>query len=246
MNHISTKIKIALLQLRDENDPMGIHETDCFVRHCKVQPNQIIPFNVIVNSPDKNILKNCDIIMLGGSGDYSIVGNNIPWYNPLADFMCEAIDKNVPIFGSCMGIQVIANALGGEVILDNKHREVGTYSITLNEEGHQDPLFSKLPKTFLAQMGHKCRVSILPENAVSLASSDLCSVHAFKLKNKMVYATQFHPELNYNDNVKRLKYYYQNYHHVSQDESLEEMLMKFKEDDTNSTLLSDFIKLVTG
>ena len=85
MNPISTKIKIALLQLRDENDPMGIHETDCFVRHCKVQPNQIIPFNVIVNSPDKNILENCDIIMLGGSGDYSIVGNNIPWYNPLAD-----------------------------------------------------------------------------------------------------------------------------------------------------------------
>ena len=62
----------------------------------------------------------------------------------------------------------------------------------------------------------------------------------------MVYATQFHPELNYQDNVKRLKYYFQNYHHASQEESLEEMLMKFKEDDTNSTLLSDFIMLVAG
>jgi len=41
MNPISTKIKIALLQLRNENDPMGIHETECFVRHCRVQPEQI-------------------------------------------------------------------------------------------------------------------------------------------------------------------------------------------------------------
>ncbi|HIN96830.1 MAG TPA: type 1 glutamine amidotransferase, partial [Candidatus Marinimicrobia bacterium] len=47
-----------------------------------------------------------------------------------------------------MGIQVISKALGGEVILDNEHREVGTYSITLNEDGQQDPLFSKFPKTF--------------------------------------------------------------------------------------------------
>ena len=193
MNPISTKIKIALLQLRDESDPMGIHETECFVRHCRVQPEQIFPFNAIVNSPDKTILENCDILMLGGSGDFSVVGNDIPWFDPLADFMCEAINKNVPIFGSCMGIQVIAKALGGEVVFDNERREVGTYSITLNEDGQQDPLFSKFPKTFLAQMGHKCRVSILPEDAVSLASSDLCLVHAFKLKSKMVHATQFHP-----------------------------------------------------
>ena len=160
--------------------------------------------------------------------------------------MCDAIDKNIPIFGSCLGIQVIAKALGGEVILDNEHRKVGTYFITLNEDGQQDPLFSKFPKTFLTQMGHKCRVSVLPEDAVSLASSDLCPVHAFKLKNKMLNATQFHPELNYHDNVKRLKYYYENYHHASQEESSEEILMKFKEDDTNSTLLSDFIMLVAG
>ena len=113
MNPISTKIKIALLQLRDESDPMGIHETDCFVRYCKVQPEQIFPFNAIVNSPDKTILENCDILMLGGSGDFSVIGNDIPWFDPLADFMCEAINKNVPIFGSFMGIQVIAKALGG-------------------------------------------------------------------------------------------------------------------------------------
>ena len=44
----------------------------------------------------------------------------------------------------------------------------------------------------------------------------------------------------------RLKYYYQNYHHSSVEKSLEEMLMQFKEDDTNSTLLPDFIELIIG
>ncbi|HJL78891.1 MAG TPA: hypothetical protein QF355_06290 [Candidatus Marinimicrobia bacterium] len=44
----------------------------------------------------------------------------------------------------------------------------------------------------------------------------------------------------------RLKYYYQNNHHSSVEKSLEEMLIQFKEDDTNSTLLPDFIDLVTG
>ena len=80
MNPISTKIKIALLQFREKNDPMGIHETDCFVRHCKVQPNQIFPFNAIVNSSDKNILESCDILMLGGSGDFSVFENDIPLF----------------------------------------------------------------------------------------------------------------------------------------------------------------------
>ena len=52
--------------------------------------------------------------------------------------------------------------------------------------------------------------------------------------------------MNYCDILNDDKYYYQNYHHASQNESLEKILMKFKEDDTNPTLLSDFIKLVTG
>ena len=225
---------------------MAIHEIDCFVRHCMVQPDQIIPFNIIVNSPDKIILESCDILMIGGSGDFSILNEEKPWFDPVADLIREAVEPHFPIFGSCMGIQIIAETLGGKVIEDNENREVGTYPVSLTEEGEKDILFSRMPKTFLAQMGHKCRVNVLPEDAVSLASSELCSVHAFKLKDKMVYATQFHPELNYHDNVKRLKYYYQNYHNANQEESLEEMLVQFKEDDTNSTLLPDFIKLVTG
>ena len=41
---------------------------------------------------------------------------------------------------------------------------------------------------------------------------------AFKLEGKLLYATQFHPELNYYDNVVRLKHYYNNYHHQKDDE----------------------------
>ena len=147
MNPISTKI--TLLQLRDENDPMGIHELDCFVRHCKIQPNQIIPFNVIVNSPDKNILENCDILMLGGSGDFSVVGEDIPWYDPLADFMCETIDKNVPIFGSCMGIQVIAKALGGEVVLTTNGEKLVLILSHSMKMDNKIPYFLNFPKHFL-------------------------------------------------------------------------------------------------
>ena len=85
-----SSIKILLIHFRDKKDPMAKHEQDCFIRHCDIKPEQIVPFNVIYNRPDKNTLNHFDILMLGGSGDFSVLDKERSWLDTTSDFILKA------------------------------------------------------------------------------------------------------------------------------------------------------------
>ena len=104
--------------------------------------------------------------------------------------------------------------------------------------------FSKFPQTFSAQMGHKNRVSVLPEHAIQLAKSELCTFHAFKIKNKPVYATQFHPELTASENKRRFLQYFDHYIKAIGQEESERILSSFQDSTESSYLLQRFKNLV--
>jgi GMP synthase (glutamine-hydrolysing) len=101
----------------------------------------------------------------------------------------------------------MARAMGGRVIHDLPHAEIGTISLHLTEAGKQDPLFSQLPPTFSAQAGHEDHVVELPPDAILLASSGVIAEQAYRFAEKPIYCTQFHPELDRAALLERVRAY---------------------------------------
>lgn len=105
----------------------------------------------------------------------------------------EALKKDIPILGICLGSQLLAHVLGSEVRRNNE-KEIGWYDIHLTEEGQKDPLFSHFQKTEKLFQLHGDTFDI-PQSAVHLARSNVCNSQAFRYGNK-AYGLQFHLEVD--------------------------------------------------
>lgn len=117
----------------------------------------------------------------------------------------RVVAADFPFFGACYGIGILGSLPDG--VVDRQHGEpIGALSVSLTEEGREDPLFADLPDTFDVFLGHKEAISRLPEGAVRLAFSATCPVQAFRLGSN-VYATQFHPELDIDAICLRIEVY---------------------------------------
>lgn len=115
------------------------------------------------------------------------------------------VAADFPVLGACYGIGTFGTLDGG--VVDRTYGEpIGSLPITLTDEGRADPLLGVLPGEFRAFLGHKEAVRSLPRGAVLLASSQTCPVHAFRI-GRNVYATQFHPELDVAELVRRIEAY---------------------------------------
>jgi gamma-glutamyl-gamma-aminobutyrate hydrolase PuuD len=60
----------------------------------------------------------------------------------------------------------------------------------------RDPLFDGLPDEIVVRQAHAFQVMQVPEEMERLASSPECTVQAFKHRRRLVYGTQFHPEIH--------------------------------------------------
>jgi GMP synthase (glutamine-hydrolysing) len=195
-----------LLQIRDASDPMREQEVGCFARALGCSSQQIRVFDLLSGAPSLQELDAVDVVLLGGSGDYSVAAGG-DWLPPALMAMRELVELGKPTFASCWGFQAMAKALGGEVVTDIQRAELGMVEVRLTEAGEQDRVFSPLGQRFIAPMGHQDVVVRLPRQAVLLASSDLVENQAFKLRGKPIYCTQFHPELNREALLERLQAY---------------------------------------
>ena len=123
----------------------------------------------------------------------------------LTKLVDKVIALDFPFLGACYGIGLVGSRLGG--IVDKTYGEpVGQVSVDISPAGDADPLFAQIDSPFEAFVGHKEACSRLPDGAVLLASSDRCPVQAFRLGNN-VYATQFHPELDVEGVITRIRAY---------------------------------------
>jgi len=105
----------------------------------------------------------------------------------------EALRRNIPILGICLGSQMLAHVLGAEV-RKSEEKEIGWYDISLTKEGLVDPLFNHFnPEQKVFQL-HGDTFDV-PKSAVHLASSELCTGQAFRYGDK-VYGIQFHLEVD--------------------------------------------------
>jgi GMP synthase (glutamine-hydrolysing) len=185
---------------------MREHEIECFARSFRCSKDQISIFDLLSGVPSDETLDQVDVVLLGGSGDYSVAKGG-PWLPAALETMRELYDYSKPTFASCWGFQAMARAMGGEVVTDHDLAEVGSLTLKLTPEGLRDPVFAPLGPRFQVQIGHEDIVTKLPPGAVLLASSDRVPNEAFRFEGKPIYCTQFHPELDRTGIIKRIAQY---------------------------------------
>ena len=117
-----------------------------------------------------------------------------PWLVPEKAAIVEAVrEREMPFLGICLGHQLLADALGGEVGA-MASAEVGILDVELTGEGRCDPVLGSAPPSFKALQWHGAEVTQLPEGAVVLARSPACPVQAFRVGDS-AFGIQYHVEL---------------------------------------------------
>jgi len=201
---------VFLLQLR-ENSAVAEQERKCLRKICRKKGFCLVTKNLFLdkNSLLRTIFSYADMVIIGGSGDFSFSRRKekIYLYNYLAELAPltkDIIDKGVPVLGVCLGHHYLAHLFGAQVMSDLAQQEFGTTRVVVKEHGIADPLFKNMPVKFLAQQSHEDSIVALPDNLIVLAKSDRCRVGSFKVRGKNVYGVQFHPELSRADCLERM------------------------------------------
>jgi GMP synthase (glutamine-hydrolysing) len=105
----------------------------------------------------------------------------------------QAMKRNLPVLGICLGAQLIAKTLGAGVY-PNDEKEIGWYDVSPTREAGSDPLLVEFRETEKIFQWHGDTFDI-PKSAVHLAFSPLCANQAFRY-GENVYGFQFHLEVD--------------------------------------------------
>ncbi|HWG57012.1 MAG TPA: type 1 glutamine amidotransferase [Gaiellaceae bacterium] len=131
-----------------------------------------------------------DALLVLGGGMHPDEDAKHPWLAREQAFLVDALEREVPVLGVCLGAQMLARAAGASVSRAPEP-EIGWYPVELTEPAAADPLFRDVPQRFDAFEWHHYTYA-LPEGAVELARSGACT-QAFRLGS--AWGIQFHAEV---------------------------------------------------
>jgi len=159
------------------------------IRECKVYC-ELLPFDI---NPEKLAKKNPQAIILSG-GPASVTAVSRP--------LCEKeiFNLGVPVLGICYGMQLMAEILGGKVIISTQ-REFGKAILTVDHPGE---LFSQLSTNLDIWMSHSDRISILPPGFSATAHTSNSPVAVMENRKRKLYGLQFHPEVIHTPKGKKI------------------------------------------
>jgi GMP synthase-like glutamine amidotransferase len=116
----------------------------------------------------------------------------LPWLRDERRAIGEAVRAGVPYWGVCLGVQLLAAALGARVYA-GPAPEVGLLPVTLTDAALSDPVLAGLPRRLVTLQWHGDTFD-LPDGAELLASSPAYPNQAFRIGR--AYGLQFHVEVS--------------------------------------------------
>jgi len=123
-----------------------------------------------------NLDDHAGIICMGGTAN---VGDHTPWMDRELDLIRQAHEREIPCIGICLGAQLIAHALEGEVGPMDPPPEAGFLPIDIQTAGQTHPLLAGIRWRHPQFHTHRQQITKLPDGAQLLASSDRCPNQAF-------------------------------------------------------------------
>jgi len=128
------------------------------------------------------------LVSMGGSMS---ANDDLPWISAELSLLRSAADKGLPILGHCLGAQLLAKVLGGEITA-NPVREIGWFDVSLEKNKEAEHWFSGLPESFGVFHWHGETFST-PPNAQNILSSAHCENQCFVQGN--ILGFQCHIEM---------------------------------------------------
>lgn len=130
------------------------------------------------------------LIVLGGPMNSDQI-DSYPNLITEVDIIREAVQRDLSVLGICLGAQLLAKALGGDVSR-NSRREIGWCDVDLTDAGAADPVMTHFKRRQEVFQWHEDGIG-LPDGAVRLAASEISPVQAFRY-GEHAYGFQFHLE----------------------------------------------------
>lgn len=127
------------------------------------------------------------LVFMGGPMS---VNDDLPWITQALDLIRDAVARDVPVLGHCLGAQLIARALGG-VVSQNSVKEIGWSDVKVADNEVAYRWFGKVDN-FVAFHWHG-ETFTLPPGATRLLSSTHCLNQAFAIGAHL--ALQCHIEM---------------------------------------------------
>ena len=135
------------------------------------------------------------VLILGGPFS---ANDDLPALHQERAYLGEALDQNKPVFGVCLGAQMMATALGGTVEPSGGY-QIGLKKISVTAAGKADPVFSNIEIPLVPTL-HGDTFSI-PDGALKLADAFMLRRDGTYGRINMAfrygrsYAFQFEPQL---------------------------------------------------
>lgn len=206
-----TCVKPFVLLATRADDEVADAEYEAFCRHSGLAERDLIRVRLeVAPMPDLD-LDSISGLMLGGSPYDTTAPPHLrtPTQDrveaEIAILLEQVVARDFPFLGACYGIGTLGAHQGA--VIDRTYAEpVGPSRISMTAQGLSDPVLAGLPGEFEAYVGHKEACLALPPHAILLATSAPCPVQMFRVGHN-VFATQFHPELDLQGILGRIRAY---------------------------------------
>lgn len=115
------------------------------------------------------------LAFMGGSMS---VNDDLPWIGPELKLISDAVGRDVPVLGHCLGAQLMARALGAAVVL-NRYKEIGWGQVSVENNDTARSWFGSVGE-FDAFHWHGETFN-LPTGAAPLLTNRHCTNQAFSV-----------------------------------------------------------------
>jgi GMP synthase (glutamine-hydrolysing) len=133
------------------------------------------------------------VVMGGAMGAHD--DQKAPWLPAVRDLIRRAAEARVPTLGICLGHQLCAVALGGDIEVNPNGRQLGLLDVGWTTEAVDDELMGGLLGPRRAMHWNDDVVTRLPEGATRLATASTGEVQAAR-HAATVWGIQWHPEVD--------------------------------------------------